>query len=106
MPIRSISASSLALTKAVRDEDHRFRPGRASELPQLGNEADGSATNLERARRIERPTLTLARLCSTPELRPQSKLGGGYGPARVRIQAALRIGVKGVLRPATGDDLL
>src|ERR1700753_1771821 len=29
--------------------------------------------NLERARRIERPTLTLARLCSTPELRPQSK---------------------------------
>ena len=26
--------------------------------------------NLERARRIERPTLTLARLCSTPELRP------------------------------------
>ena len=29
--------------------------------------------NLERARRIERPTLTLARLCSTPELRPRSK---------------------------------
>ena len=28
---------------------------------------------LERARRIERPTLTLARLCSTPELRPRSK---------------------------------
>ncbi len=26
---------------------------------------------LERARRFERPTLTLARLCSTPELRPQ-----------------------------------
>lgn len=26
--------------------------------------------NLERARRFERPTLTLARLCSTPELRP------------------------------------
>ncbi len=25
---------------------------------------------LERARRFERPTLTLARLCSTPELRP------------------------------------
>ena len=27
---------------------------------------------LERARRFERPTLTLARLCSTPELRPHS----------------------------------
>ena len=26
--------------------------------------------NLERARRFERPTPTLARLCSTPELRP------------------------------------
>jgi hypothetical protein len=28
--------------------------------------------NLERARRFERPTPTLARLCSTPELRPRS----------------------------------
>ena len=27
-------------------------------------------TEMERARRFERPTLTLARLCSTPELRP------------------------------------
>ena len=27
---------------------------------------------MERARRFERPTLTLARLCSTPELRPHS----------------------------------
>ena len=32
-----------------------------------------SAEKLERARRFERPTPTLARLCSTPELRP---LGG------------------------------
>jgi hypothetical protein len=31
---------------------------------------------LERARRIERPTLTLARLCSTPELRPRSRRMG------------------------------
>ena len=30
----------------------------------------GGRINLERARRFERPTLTLARLCSTPELRP------------------------------------
>ena len=44
--------------------------------------------NLERARRIERPTLTLARLCSTPELRPHSKTGG-YGLFRQRIQAAM-----------------
>ena len=29
---------------------------------------------LERARRFERPTLTLARLCSTPELRPHQIL--------------------------------
>ena len=28
---------------------------------------------MERARRFERPTLTLARLCSTPELRPLCK---------------------------------
>ncbi len=27
---------------------------------------------MERARRFERPTLTLARLCSTPELRPHA----------------------------------
>ena len=33
--------------------------------------------NLERARRFERPTLTLARLCSTPELRPRSKSWDG-----------------------------
>ena len=32
-----------------------------------------SLKKLERARRIERPTLTLARLCSTPELRPRSR---------------------------------
>ncbi len=36
--------------------------------------------NLERARRIERPTLTLARLCSTPELRPRSQVGRGLSP--------------------------
>ena len=34
---------------------------------------------MERARRFERPTLTLARLCSTPELRPRSKCTG-YRP--------------------------
>ena len=33
---------------------------------------EGPAFLLERARRFERPTLTLARLCSTPELRPRS----------------------------------
>ena len=32
---------------------------------------------LERARRFERPTPTLARLCSTPELRPHPWGGGG-----------------------------
>ena len=32
--------------------------------------------NLERANGFEPSTLTLARLCSTPELRPRSKLGG------------------------------
>ena len=42
---------------------------------------------LERARRIERPTLTLARLCSTPELRPQSKWEAGYDLSARRIQA-------------------
>ena len=35
---------------------------------------------LERANGFEPSTLTLARLCSTPELRPHSKFeGGGYG---------------------------
>ena len=33
---------------------------------------------LERARRFERPTLTLARLCSTPELRPLPWVSAGY----------------------------
>ncbi len=47
-----------------------------------------SLRNLERARRIERPTLTLARLCSTPELRPRSKLDAGYGLAGGDFQAA------------------
>ena len=36
---------------------------------------------LERANGFEPSTLTLARLCSTPELRPHSKFEeGGYGP--------------------------
>ena len=36
---------------------------------------------LERANGFEPSTLTLARLCSTPELRPHSKFeDGGYGP--------------------------
>src|SRR6201985_3272865 len=43
---------------------------------------------LERARRIERPTLTLARLCSTPELRPHSKRAG-YDRFPRGIQAAI-----------------
>lgn len=34
---------------------------------------------LERARRFERPTLTLARLCSTPELRPLSPMAYATG---------------------------
>src|SRR5205085_6701441 len=44
--------------------------------------------DLERARRIERPTLTLARLCSTPELRPQSKWTGvmAFSPQRFKQQ--------------------
>ncbi len=38
---------------------------------------------MERARRFERPTLTLARLCSTPELRPHTILSfrSGAGEA-------------------------
>ncbi len=35
---------------------------------------------------FERPTLTLARLCSTPELRPRSKVGGAYRPPGGKIQ--------------------
>ena len=34
---------------------------------------------LERARRFERPTLTLARLCSTPELRPLPSVRADIG---------------------------
>ena len=37
---------------------------------------------MERARRFERPTLTLARLCSTPELRPLPWMRWGYLPMR------------------------
>ena len=49
-----------------------YRQGRAlisSNLVYSGERP----VKMERARRIERPTLTLARLCSTPELRPRSK---------------------------------
>src|SRR5262245_19463871 len=46
------------------------------------------AWKLERARRFERPTLTLARLCSTPELRPRSVKGVGYGLKRRTMQYA------------------
>ena len=42
----------------------------------------GGRINLERARRFERPTLTLARLCSTPELRPHP-----VGEAGIPIRA-------------------
>ena len=37
---------------------------------------------MERARRFERPTLTLARLCSTPELRPRCHRRTGLERAR------------------------
>ena len=58
---------------------------------------------LERARRIERPTLTLARLCSTPELRPQSKWEAGYDLSARRFQAGFEqvVPEKG-LRPSGG----
>src|SRR6476469_3251545 len=57
---------------------------------------------LERARRFERPTLTLARLCSTPELRPRSKSWDGViaqpAPSFNRLaQAGLR-GLQNVTR--------
>lgn len=42
---------------------------------------------MERARRFERPTLTLARLCSTPELRPRCQSGRrGFSACRERVQ--------------------
>ena len=43
-------------------------------------------TKLERARRFERPTLTLARLCSTPELRPHPLVRGRYPSRRLRAR--------------------
>jgi hypothetical protein len=45
---------------------------------------------LERATRFERATLTLARLCSTPELRPRSKQCWPYCAAGSKIQYAFR----------------
>src|SRR5579872_7251156 len=44
---------------------------------------------MERARRFERPTPTLARLCSTPELRPRS---GAAGPLLFRRRGLLQRG--------------
>ncbi len=45
-----------------------------------------SENPMERARRFERPTLTLARLCSTPELRPHRsdgrEISEGRGPCK------------------------
>jgi hypothetical protein len=47
-----------------------------------------SLKELERANGFEPSTLTLARLCSTPELRPHSKTAGYY-PSPGGIQAAI-----------------
>src|SRR6185437_8760916 len=58
----------------------RGRPGKCCGAATDGHEQQWAGSNLERARRIERPTLTLARLCSTPELRPRSKFGGRLWP--------------------------
>ena len=41
---------------------------------------------MERARRFERPTLTLARLCSTPELRPPPLDEGWDSPGAGGLQ--------------------
>jgi hypothetical protein len=46
---------------------------------------------MERARRFERPTLTLARLCSTPELRPHRLDKGWIKPLTRRPQEEKRI---------------
>src|SRR4051794_37892264 len=49
--------------------------------PQLSYKTLFGLRNLERANGFEPSTLTLARLCSTPELRPHSKFEvGGYRP--------------------------
>ena len=45
---------------------------------QKSHPSPGGLLKLERARRFERPTLTLARLCSTPELRPLPWIGRMY----------------------------
>lgn len=47
----------------------------------------GKSADLERARRIERPTLTLARLCSTPELRPRSKWSAVMAEASGKVNS-------------------
>ena len=51
---------------------------------------------LERARRFERPTPTLARSCSTPELRPhpEGKSGGEAGMASLSRKPAIMQGVR------------
>jgi hypothetical protein len=54
---------------------------RASEKPR---EVRGSAEKLERAKGFEPSTPTLARLCSTPELRPRSRGGRRYSAERAR----------------------
>ena len=48
----------------------RFRSALANAAPKMGVTASNMVKIMERARRFERPTPTLARLCSTPELRP------------------------------------
>ncbi len=60
--------------------------------------------NLERARRIERPTLTLARLCSTPELRPHIQVGRGLWPSGRLVSIALKEQGFHRLPPCSGAD--
>jgi hypothetical protein len=78
-----------------RGNDRRLTtPARSFGLERPNSSNRYELKNLERARRIERPTLTLARLCSTPELRPRSKWTRvmAEGPGKVKWRQVSRQG--------------
>ena len=63
---------------------------------------DLNEENLERARRFEPPTPTLARLCSTTELRPLIDVMSPGGAARAALHQ--REAVYGVITPANQGE--
>ena len=73
------SKSVVAITALVENTQNGIKIGRIGKQARSGSQPNCrfSGRNLERAKGFEPSTPTLARLCSTPELRPLWRLESG-----------------------------